>query len=169
MTEMLIPVVIVLTAIVALLQGCDVFGTFIAGAQKGIKTAIHLLPTLLALLVAVTMLRSSGAIDLAGNALQPLFSVLGIPQECAALVLLKPLSGSGGLALGSEIMQTYGADSYIGRVTAVMLGASETSFYTIGIYTGYLSLKHTRWLIPAAIVADITAFVAAGMFVNLLG
>lgn len=169
MTAILIPIIIVLTAIAALVQGIDVFGTFLIGAQKGIQTALHLLPTLLALLVAVSMLRASGAIDLAGNTLQPFFSALGIPQECAALVLLKPLSGSGGLALGSEIMQACGADSYVGRVAAVMLGASETSFYTIGIYTGHLSLKHTRWLIPAAMCADLAAFVAAGFFVRLLG
>jgi spore maturation protein B len=146
-----------------------VFGTFLDGAQKGIRTAIHLLPTLLALLVAVNMLQASGAVDLAGNALQPLFVRLGIPQECAALVLLKPLSGSGGLTLGSEIMQKYGVDSRIGRTAAVMLGASETSFYTIGIYTGHLSLKHTRWLIPAAMIADIAAFTTAAFFVHLLG
>lgn len=169
MTAILIPLIIVLTAIAALVQGIDVFGTFLTGAQKGITTAVQLLPTLLALLVAVSMLRASGAIDLAGKTLQPLFSLLGIPQECTALVLLKPLSGSGGLALGSEIMQTCGADSYVGRVAAVMLGASETSFYTIGIYTGHLSLKNTRWLIPAAMIADLAAFAAAGFFVRLLG
>lgn len=167
MTALLVPAILTLTAIISLVKGLDVFGIFLKGAQKGIQTAMHLLPTLIALLTAVSMLRASGAIDVAGNALQPLFSAVGIPEECAALVLLKPLSGSGGLALGSEIMKSCGADSYAGRVAAVMLGASETSFYTIGIYTGHLSLKRTRWLIPAAVAADLAAFVAAAFFVRL--
>lgn len=168
MTAILIPAILVMTAITALVQGIDVFGCFLTGAQKGIQTAVRLLPTLLALLTAVTMLRASGAVDLAGRAMQPIFSLLGIPSDCAALVLLKPFSGSGGLALGSELMKSSGADSYVGRVAAVMLGASETSFYTIGIYTGHLSLRRTRWLIPAAMIADIAAFAAAGFFVRLL-
>lgn len=168
MTVILVPALITLTALVALAKGLDVFGVFLQGAQKGIQTAVQLLPTLLALLTAVTMLQASGAVDVAGTALQPVLRAFGIPEQCAALVLLKPLSGSGGLALGSEIMRSCGVDSEVGRIAAVMLGASETSFYTIGIYTGHLSLRRTRWLIPAAVAADLAAFWAAGFFVRLL-
>lgn len=169
MMALLIPMLIALTAALSLAKGIDVFPVFLTGAQKGIRTAVQLLPTLIALLTAVTMLRASGAIDVAGAALQPALARLGIPQECAALVLLKPFSGSGGLALGSEVMSRCGVDSYAGRVAAVMLGASETSFYTIGVYTGFLKLKKTKWLIPAALAADLTAFAAAAYFVRLLG
>lgn len=169
MTDLLIPALITLTALAALSQGLDVFGVFLRGAQKGIRTAVHLLPTLLALITAVSMLRASGAIDVAGSALQPVLSAVGIPKECAALVLLKPFSGSGGLALGREIMKASGVDSKAGRIAAVMLGASETSFYTIGIYTGHLALKQTRWLIPAAVMADLAAFVSAAWLVRHLG
>lgn len=169
MTDLLIPALITLTAIMALSRGLDVFGVFLRGAQKGIRTAVHLLPTLLALITAVSMLRASGAIDVAGSALQQVLSAVGIPRECAALVLLKPFSGSGGLALGREIMKASGVDSEAGRIAAVMLGASETSFYTIGIYTGHLALKQTRWLIPAAVMADLAAFVSAAWLVRHLG
>lgn len=168
MSGMILPAVIAGTALYTLACGMDVFGIFLKGAQKGIHTAVSLLPTLIALLTAVRMLRASGAVDLAGAALSPLLQRVGIPADCAALMLLKPLSGSGGLALGADVMKRCGADSLSGRVAAVMLSASETSFYTIGIYTGFLRLKKTRWLIPAAVAADIAAFVSAALFVQLL-
>lgn len=119
------------------------------------------------LLTAVYMLRASGCIDLMGRALAPILSRLGIPEECAALVLLKPVSGSGGLALGTEIMKRAGVDSYAGRVAAVMLGASETSLYTISLYSGHLGLRDTRYAIPTALVGDLTAFIASAFFVRL--
>ncbi len=164
--NMLIPVVICSIAIYAWLQGVDVFSTFIQGVQKGIHITIGLFPTVLGLLTAVYMLRASGCIDIIGQLLQPIFVKLGIPQECAALVLLKPISGSGGLALGSEIIRRCGADSYTGRVAAVMLGASETSLYTIGIYCGHIGLKNAKNLIPIALVGDIIVFVLSAFFVR---
>ncbi len=138
MNAMLVPALIAFVGVHALAKGTDVFPVFLRGVESGLRTAVSILPTMIALLTAVTMLRASGFIDLAGQAMQPLLSLAGIPADCAALVLLKPLSGSGGLALGQEIMRTCGVDSYAGRVAAVMLGASETSMYTIGIYCGHL-------------------------------
>lgn len=146
----------------------DAFSIFTEGALRGAKIAIGLFPTLLGLLTAVYMLRASGAIDLAGKLLAPIFSLLGIPNECGPLVLLKPISGSGGLALGSELLHAHGADSYIGLVTAVMLGASETSLYTISIYGGHLHLQNTGRLIPIALVGDLVVFVVAPLLVRLL-
>lgn len=169
MTELLVPLILAFTGIYALTHQVAVFPIFLRGAEKGLQTAIHILPTMIGLLTAVMMLRASGFIDLAGAALAPVLSAVGIPSECAALVLLKPLSGSGGLALGQEVMRTCGADSYAGRVAAVMLGASETSIYTIGIYCGHLGLKRTRYAIPAALMADLAAFVFAAAWVRWLG
>ena len=93
-------------------------------------------------------------------------SILGIPEECTALALLKPVSGGGGLALGSEIIRTCGVDSYSGRVAAVMLGASETSLYTISLYCGHLGMKNTRYAVPAALAGDVAAFAASAFFVR---
>lgn len=169
MNAMLVPSIVALVGMYALLHGQDVFPVFLRGVRGGLETAIGILPTMIALLTAVMMLRASGFIDVAGRALEPALAALGIPTECAALVLLKPLSGSGGLALGSEIMRACGADSYAGRVAAVMLGASETSLYTIGIYCGHLGLKRTRYAIPAAFAADLAAFVFAAAWVRWLG
>ncbi len=169
MSAMVVPLILAFVGLYALLHQVEVFPVLLHGVREGIQTAVGILPTMIALLTAITMLRASGFIDIAGQALEPVFSVLGIPTECAALVLLKPLSGSGGLALGSEIMRRCGVESYAGRVAAVMLGASETSLYTIGIYCGHLGLKRTRYAIPAALAADLAAFLFAAAWVRWLG
>ncbi|MDO4269297.1 MAG: spore maturation protein [Eubacteriales bacterium] len=162
-----IPLLLAGVGIYALYKGVDVFPTFLKGAKSGLKTAIGILPTMVGMLTVVYMLRASGAIDLAAAALAPLFNLFGIPRECAALVLLKPISGGGGLALGSEIMQRCGPDSYAGRVAAVMLGASETSLYTISVYSGHLGLSRLRYAVFAALCADLTAFAVSAAMVRL--
>ena len=167
MISAVVPFLLFAICTYALYTGIDVFSVFIKGARKGLDTAIVILPTLIGLLTAVYMLRASGVIDLAGEILSPLMSILGIPKECTVLALLKPISGGGGLAVGSEIIKTYGADSYTGRVAAVMLGASETSLYTIGIYCGYLGIKNTRYAVPVALAGDIVAFVTSAFFVKI--
>lgn len=169
MTELLVPLILAFVSVYALAHKVEVFPVFLRGAENGLRTAIHILPTMIGLFTAVMMLRASGFIDLAGQMLAPLLSAAGIPKDCAALVLLKPLSGSGGLALGQEVMRSCGVDSYAGRVAAVMLGASETSLYTIGIYCGHLGLKRTRYAIPAAFLADLAAFIFAAAWVRWLG
>lgn len=167
-TACVVPLLLCAIGVYALYKRVDVFPTFLKGAKTGLQTALSIFPTLVGLLTAVYMLRASGFIDVAGNALAPVLSFLGIPKDCAALVLLKPVSGSGGLALGSEIMKQAGADSYAGRVAAVMLGASETSLYTVSLYSGHLGLRDTRYAVPAALLGDLTAFVASAFFVRLL-
>lgn len=162
----IIPALLTGIGLYALYRGIDVFSTFLEGAKKGLATAVGILPTLVGLLTAVYMLRASGCIDLAGEILSPLLSLLGIPEECAALALLKPVSGGGGLALGSEIIRSCGVDSYPGRVAAVMLGASETSLYTISLYCGHLGMKNTRYAVPAALAGDLAAFAASAFFVR---
>ena len=150
------------------MQGVDIFPVFLEGANKGLKTVVTIMPTIVGLLTAVFMLRASGAIDWFAAFMQPLLSLLGIPAECAALVFLKPVSGGGGLALGSEIMRSCGVDSYAGRTAAVMLGASETSIYTISVYAGAVGLKNTRYAVPAALLGDLTAFIVSSWMVRVL-
>ena len=168
MIDFLIPALLSFISLYALLQGVDLFPVFLEGAKKGLKTAVDILPTLVGLLTAVFMLRASGAIDWLAAMAAPVLSWLGIPSECAALVLLKPVSGGGGLALGSELMKSYGPDSYVGRVAAVMLGASEASIYTINLYAGAVGLKDTRYALPAALLGDLAAFVASAWAVRTL-
>lgn len=163
----MIPLLLAATALYALYKRVDVFPVFLEGARKGLQTAVHILPTMVGMLAVVYMLRASGAIDLAAGLMAPVLHVFGIPQDCAALALLKPVSGGGGLALGSELIQRFGPDSETGRIAAVMLGASETSFYTISIYGGHLGLTRMRYAIPAALCADLAAFAAAAAMVKI--
>ena len=112
------------------------------------------------------MLRASGAMELLAGLLTPILTRVGIPPETVGLLLIRPVSGSGALAVGSEIMQTYGPDSAIGRTAAVMLGSTETTFYTVAVYYGAAGIRRTRHTIPAALAADITGFLAAAWTVR---
>lgn len=168
LTSAFMPLLLAAAGVYALYRRIDVFPAFLAGAKEGLRTAVSILPTMVGMLTAVYMLRASGCIDLLSAWLAPILTRLGIPKECAALVLLKPVSGGGGLALGSEVMRQCGADSYAGRVAAVMLGASETSIYTISLYCGHVGLKRTRYAVPAALLGDLAAFTSAALFVRLL-
>lgn len=164
----ILPIIIIGIVSYAYVKGVDVFPVFLEGAKDGIRTTISMLPTLVGMLTAVFMLRASGAIDLLAGCIAPLMSLIGLPKECITLALLKPISGSGGLAVGSEIMGRYGPDSYIGRVAATMLGASETSVYTLSIYSAHIGLKKLRYSVLAAVLADITAFIVAAYAVKLV-
>lgn len=161
-----VPLLLAAVGLYALYKRVDVLPVFLQGAKSGLRTAAGILPTMIAMLTVVYMLRASGAIDLAAAVLAPVFGLFGIPQECAALTLLKPVSGGGGLALGSEIMSRCGPDSYPGRVAAVMLGSSETSLYTISVYSGHIGLRRMRYLVAAALLADLTAFAVSAAVVR---
>ena len=127
-----------------------------------------ILPALVLLLTAVHMLRASGAVALLSDFFAPVFSFFGIPPETALLVLIRPVSGSAALAVGAELMGRYGPDSLIGRTAAVMLGSTETTFYTVAVYYGAAGIRRTRHTIPAALAADIMGFLAAAWTVRWL-
>lgn len=165
----LIPaIVMAFTAAYGLVKGVDVFGAMTDGITDGLRVALRIFPSLVALLTAVYMLRASGALDALTHLLAPLFSLLGIPVETAPLMLLRPVSGSGALAVAGELIGEYGADSLIGRTAAVMLGSTETTFYVIAVYFGAVGIKKTRYAIPAALCADLTGFAASALAVRLL-
>ena len=128
---------------------------------------LTLVPALVLLLVAVSMLRSSGAIDLLSQCLRPVFSFFGIPPETAMLVLIRPISGSAALAVGSELMAQYGVDSLVGRTVAIMLGSTETTFYTISVYFGAAGIRKSRYTLFAALFADLVGFIMACLTVRL--
>lgn len=167
MSAILIPGLLLLTGAWAVYRRVDLFGALTAGAKEGLQTVLRILPALTALLCAVYMLRASGALEALGKLCSPVLSLLGIPAETAPLMFLRPVSGSGALAVGSELMREYGPDSYLGRCAAVMLGSTETTFYVIAVYFGAVGIKKTRHAIPAALAADLTGFVAAAAFARL--
>ena len=166
-SEAIVPVIISLTAAFALHRKVDVFSALTTGAADGLKIILRIFPSLLALLTAVYMFRASGALDAIVSLISPALSILGIPPETASLIFIRPLSGSGALAAGADIISEYGADSFIGRTAAVMLGSTETTFYTIAVYFGAMGIKNTRYAIPAALCADLAGFIAAGFAVRL--
>ena len=167
MTDYVVPVLLLLTATLALRKKENAYDLLLQGAGDGLKLLVSIIPALVLLLTAVTMLRASGAVELLGKFLSPVFSFLGIPPETALLVLIRPLSGSAALAVGAELMAEYGPDSLIGRTVAVMLGSTETTFYTISVYFGAAGIKKTRYTIPAALLADFVGFFMASLTVRL--
>lgn len=160
-SDYLIPLLLAGAALYALCRRVDVFSALTTGAGEGLSVVLRILPPLVALLTAVYMLRASGALELLTELLTPVLTFLGIPPETVGLLLIRPVSGSGALAVGSDIMQTYGPDSTIGRTAAVMLGSTETTFYTVAVYYGAAGIRRTRHTIPAALAADIAGFLAA--------
>lgn len=162
------PGVIALIVIHGLAKDIDVYDAMVEGVKKGLAVCRGIFPAVLIMLVAISMVRASGAIQLLGSLLAPALDFVGIPGDCLPLALLRPFSGSGALSVGSEIMKNAGPDSLSGRVAAVMLGASETSFYTLGVYSAYLGIKNTRYALPAALSADAAAFIMSGIAVRLL-
>lgn len=159
-----IPLILALVCCCAFSRRVDVFAAMTAGAQDGLKTVAGILPALAVLLPAVSMLRASGALDALTAFLSPALSFLGVPAETVSLMLIRPVSGSGALAVGSDIIKASGADSLTGRTAAVMLGSTETTFYVIAVYFGAANIKDTRHAIPAALVADLAGFLSAAYF-----
>ena len=167
LSSLLVPVMLAGTALFAMGRKVDVYSALTHGAETGLTVMLRIIPALVGLLTAVYMFRASGAMELFGQAFAPVLELLGIPTETAPLLLIRPVSGSGALAVGTELMQQYGPDSYIGRVAAVMLGSTETTFYTIAVYFGSAGIIKTRYAIPAALAADLTGFAAAALTVRL--
>lgn len=166
MTDYIVPVLLFLAAALALGKRENAYGLLLQGGADGLKLLVTILPALVLLLTAVHMLRASGAVALLSDFFAPVFSFFGIPPETAMLVLIRPISGSAALAVGAELMAQYGVDSQIGRTAAVMLGSTETTFYTISVYFGAAGIKKTRYTLPAALFADFVGFLMASWTVK---
>ena len=167
MTDYIVPLLLAAVCCVALRKQENAYDILTGGAAQGLKLLLTLVPTLVMLMTAVTMLKASGAVELLSRLFSPVFSLFGIPGETAILVLIRPISGSAALAVGADLMATYGVDSPVGRTAAVMLGSTETTFYTISVYFGAAGIKKTRYTLPAALIADFTGFFMASLTVRL--
>lgn len=167
-TAFLVPGLLALAAVWGLVKGVDVYRALAEGAMEGLKVLLRIFPALVGLLTAVYMLRSSGLLEAAGQVLAPLLGLLGIPREVIALLVVRPVSGSAALGVGAELIEQYGPDSAIGRTAAVMLGSTETTFYTVAVYFGGAGIRRSRYAIPAALCADLTGFVVAAWAVSVM-
>lgn len=167
MTDLFIPLILIALSAAALAKKENVYAALTDGAAAGLRMLAGILPPLVILLTAVSMLRASGALDLLTKAASPITKAVGIPPEVLPLMLVRPLSGSAALGVFSDILRQYGADSLVGRTAAIMLGSTETTFYTICVYFGAAKIKKTRYAIPAALVADLTGFFVAALSARL--
>ena len=168
MTDYIVPLLIFFAAALALGRRENTYNLLLDGAAEGLKILLTLVPALVLLLTAVTMLRVSGAMEMISNFLSPVFRFFGVPPETAMLVLVRPISGSAALAVGADLMDQYGVDSVVGRTAAVMLGSTETTFYTISVYFGAAGIKKTRYTVFAALFADMVGFLRASLTVRFL-
>jgi len=166
--QLAVPLLVLLAVLAAFLRGVDVYDAMTAGARKGLVTLWEILPSLLVIFPAIRLFRASGLPELLGTALRPVFTLLGVPEEMGLLMLLRPLSGSGALAVASELMQRHGPDSLIGRTAAVMLGSSETSLYVLAVYFSAAGVRDDGRALPAALCADLVCFLASAWICKIL-
>ena len=167
MAEYIVPLILAVTAIAALRKKENAYDVLTNGAREGFRMLRTIGPSLVVLLSAVGMLRESGALEALSYLLSPALEFLGIPAETVLLLLVRPISGSAALAIGAELIAAHGPDSLIGRTAAVMLGSTETTFYTISVYFGSWGITKTRYAVPAALIADFVGFLAASWTVRL--
>lgn len=154
-----IPIVVALIIVFGFVKKVNIFDTFIEGAKDGMRSTIAITPSIIGLITAVTMLKASGALDIFSSFISPLTNFFNVPSEIVPMMILRPVSGSGSIALLDNIFKNFGPDSVIGKIASVMMGSSETTFYAITVYYGAIGIKNIRHTVPCAIAADITGFV----------
>lgn len=167
MSNYIVPCIIVFIFIFGLVKKVDVFDVFIDGAKEGLTTSIKILPALIILMTCVGMFKASGGLDVISYALRPIASFLHIPEEVVPLALLRPISGSGALVIFEDILHTHGPDSLIGRISSVLMGSTETTFYTIAVYYGATKIKQSRHTVLCSLTGDITGFVMSSLVIYL--
>ncbi len=167
-TAYVMPVFILGIVVYGIIKKVNVFDAFLEGAASGMKITVKILPALCGLLAAISMFRVSGGLDFLTKILSPLTNLLGIPSEILPLALLRPISGSGSLAIVSDILNTYGPDSMVGRMASVIMGSTETTFYAVAVYFGSVGIKDSRYTIKAALLADLTGFLCGVWITKLL-
>ena len=162
-----IPVLMAAVFVVALIKKVNIFEEFVAGVGNGFKVVLKIAPVLIALLTAIAVFRASGGMDLLNAGMRPVARLLAIPEELMTLAVMRPLSGSGSIALLNDYLIQYGPDSEIGRMASVLAASTETTFYTLTVYMGSVGIKKTGRALPAAVFADLCAIFGAVITVRL--
>lgn len=161
MSKWAIPILLLGITTFGLSRRIAVYECFVEGAKEGWHTALRLLPYLIGMLVAIQVFQHSGALDQVISLFSPLTSWLGFPQEVLPLALMRPISGSGSLAILSQILETYGPDSFAGRAASTIMGSTETTLYVLTVYAGSVGLKRTRHTLVTSLISDLAGFIAA--------
>ena len=168
LSNSIIPIIITIIVIYGLKEKVKIFDSFIEGAKEGMEIVIGLFPTLIGLFVAIGVLRSSGLIDYLIKIISPFINAIGIPKEIMPLAFLRPISGSASIAIGTDIMKQYGVDIKIGMIVSTIMGSTETTLYTIAVYTSVVKVKNTRGILLAALIGDIVGMLISVVFCRFL-
>ncbi len=163
----IIPIILFIIILTGFFKKIPVFDVFLQGAGEGINSTFSIAPSLIGLVTSVTMLKASGALDLFSNFLTPICNLIHVPPQIVPLAILRPISGSGSIALLDNIFKNFGPDSITGKIASVIMGSTETTFYTITVYFGSIGIKNLRHTVTSAVIADITAIITAILLVNL--
>ena len=163
-----VPVVIIIIVIYGIADKKKVYDIFVEGATEGMSIVIKIFPTLLGIFLAVGVLRRSGLLEIITRAVSVFTNKVGFPSEVMPLAMLRPISGSASLAVATDIMKTYGVDSKIGLITSTIMGSTETTFYTIAIYTGSIGVKKIRFVLVAALIADFVGMLTSAIVWNII-
>lgn len=164
----IIPSILVIVILAAIKSKTPVYSSFTDGAAEGVKILANIFPAMLAVMTAAHMLRASGAFDILCGFLKPVTDALGIPAEILPLMLLRPVSGSGSMGLLSDTLNTYGADSFIGKAASVITGSTETTFYCICVYFANTRIKHSARVIPCAVIGDIIGMMSGIIILKIM-
>ncbi len=156
-----IPFLLLFIPLYGALRRVPVYESFVSGAEEGFTTAVKIIPFLLGMMVAIAVVQASGAMELLTGWLRPVFDAFGVPPEVLPLALLRPLSGSGALAMATELIAQYGPDSLIGRMASVMQGTTDTTFFVLTVYFGSVGIRHSRYALFTGLMADLTGLIAA--------
>lgn len=156
-----IPLIIVIVILYGVIEKKQVFDLFLEGAKTGITTTVKILPTMIGLFVAIGLLRESGLIEMIADKLYNFVSFLKIPKEVMSLAILRPISGSASMGMATDILKTYDPDSFIGLVASTIMGATETTLYTIAVYSASVGIKKTRFVLIASLAADFVGIIAS--------
>ena len=168
LSSVAMPMVILLIVMYGVKEKNKVFDTFLEGAKEGIKTTLSILPTLIGLFLAIGALRSSGVLELIIKLSSPLLDIFKFPSELMPLAILRPISGSGSIAVATDIMKNCGVDSLIGNIASTIMGSTETTLYTIAVYTSCIKIKTTRYILIAALTADIAGIIASTIICQIM-
>lgn len=163
-----IPVIIVVIILYGIKEKKKVFDAFLDGAKEGMEIVVNLFPTLIGIFLAVGLLRTSGILDLIISIISPVTNLFQIPSQILPLAMLRPISGSASMGVAVDIMSHYGVDSFIGMITSTIMGSTETTFYTIAIYTACVKIKKIRYVLAAALLADLAGMITSVIICNFL-
>lgn len=164
----IIPCFILIVLVIATIRKLPTYELFVEGGKEGIDMAFTLLPFLLGMIVAITILRSSGALDAAIGFITPMLTWLGVPSEIVPLAIVRPISGTAALGMVSELTQNYGPDSFIGRLAATMQGSTDTTLYILTVYFGAVGIKKMRYALKVGLLADLIGLTAAIIIVKII-